>query len=147
MWQHTRLSARRSADADPSAESVPGGSPCPGDSGSPVLALSTDAGLVLTGVLSGGAVPECATGTAAVFTPLVSELSWTSALLASRVPRAQAPPRFCGGGRRPLRAQTSVVAKLRTRARRRGHDRGLGRSLRAAQARRRGLADRIYISC
>jgi secreted trypsin-like serine protease len=133
--------------AAPSAELVPGGSPCPGDSGSPVLALSSDAGLVLTGVLSGGAVPECASGTAAVFTPLVSELSWTAALLASPLPRAQAPPRFCGGDRRGLRVQTRDVARLRARARRRRHDRGLGRSLRTAQARRRGLADRIYINC
>ncbi len=133
--------------ADPSADSVPGGGPCPGDSGSPVLAVSSDAGPVLTGVLSGGAVAQCAAGTAAVFTSLASELSWTSALLTSPLPRAQAPPRFCGADRRALATQTRTVATLRERERRHRHDRALARSLRTAQARRRGLADRIYISC
>lgn len=131
--------------ANPSADSVPGGSPCAGDSGGPVLAVSAESGMVLTGVLSGGARSQCAAGTAAVFTPLASELSWTSALLT--LPRAQAAPRSCAGDRRRLRALSRSLDKLGARARARRHDRSLARALRTARARRRGLADRVYVSC
>jgi secreted trypsin-like serine protease len=86
---------------------APAGSPCAGDSGSPVLGISPTLGrLVLAGILSGGAGPQCVVGTAAIFTTLTPDLGWIASLQSARLPKAATPPRECRGDRRRLRALT-----------------------------------------
>jgi len=113
--------------ATPAAGRVAAGSPCVGDSGGPVLAPSPTLGrLVLVGVLSGGAGDsDCAPTNGAIFTTVVSLLSWINDVEAAPVPPASKPPTGCGSQRRALTRFRHKIAAARSR-----HQRGRLRQLR-----------------
>jgi secreted trypsin-like serine protease len=98
-----------------------------GDSGGPVLAPSPTLGrLVLVGVLSGGAGDsDCAPTNGAIFTTIVSLLTWIGDVEGAPVPPAAKPPAGCRSQRRALARFRHKVAAARSR-----HQRGRLRQLR-----------------